>query len=124
MSEHSQKHYITRQVVECALALTAEDGQRYPFSRLFFGLEAKAHGGDDDEFAAGREISTQSEYARTTLRLLRHNPFPDDPPQYVRAQLYRYRFTTPAELRRDHAWWHRTLEGGYAAPMSLDRTNF
>ena len=54
-----------------------------------------------------------------TLRLLRDNPFPDDPPRYVRAQLYRYRFTTPAELRRDHAWWHRTLEGEYAAPMSL-----
>jgi Lipase maturation factor len=54
-----------------------------------------------------------------TLRLLRGNPFPDDPPRYVRAQLYRYRFTTPAELRRDHAWWHRTLEGGYNAPMSL-----
>jgi hypothetical protein len=37
----------------------------------------------------------------------------------VRAQLYRYRFTTAAELRRDHAWWHRTLEGGYIAPMTL-----
>jgi hypothetical protein len=59
-----------------------------------------------------------------TLRLLRHNPFSDDPPRYVRAQLYRYRFTTAAELRRDHAWWHRTLEGEYAAPMALDSTNF
>jgi hypothetical protein len=58
------------------------------------------------------------------LRLLRDNPFPDDPPRYVRAQLYRYRFTTAAELWRDHAWWHRTLEGGYAAPMSLNPTNF
>lgn len=56
-----------------------------------------------------------------TLSLLRHNPFPDSPPRLVRAQLYRYRFTTAAELRRDHAWWHRTLEGGYLAPMSLPR---
>ena len=54
-----------------------------------------------------------------TLRLLRHNPFSADPPRYVRAQLYRYRFTTAAELRRDHTWWHRTLESGYAAPISL-----
>jgi hypothetical protein len=54
-----------------------------------------------------------------TLRLLRHNPFPDSPPQYVRAQLYRYRFTTPAELRRDHAWWHRTLEAPYLRPIAL-----
>ncbi|WP_102418982.1 lipase maturation factor family protein [Mycobacterium sp. 4858] len=56
---------------------------------------------------------------RPTLRLLRHNPFPDSPPRYVRAQLYEYRFTTPAELRRERAWWHRTLIGGYIRPMAL-----
>ncbi len=54
-----------------------------------------------------------------TLRLLRHNPFPESPPRFVRAQLYEYRFTTPAELRRDRAWWHRTLVGGYVRPMTL-----
>jgi hypothetical protein len=56
---------------------------------------------------------------RQTLRLLRRNPFPDSPPRYVRAQLYEYRFTTPQELRRDHAWWHRTLIGQYVRPMTL-----
>ncbi|MBV8179765.1 MAG: lipase maturation factor family protein [Mycobacterium sp.] len=56
-----------------------------------------------------------------TLRLLRHNPFPASPPRYVRAQLYRYRFTTAAELRHDHAWWHRTLEGSYLRPISLSK---
>ncbi len=56
-----------------------------------------------------------------TLRLLRHNPFPGSPPRYVRAQLYRYRFTTAAELRRDHAWWHRTLEGSYLRPIALTK---
>jgi hypothetical protein len=56
-----------------------------------------------------------------TLRLLRHNPFPDSPPRYVRAQLYEYRFTTLAELRRDRAWWHRTLIGGYVRPMTLQK---
>ncbi len=58
---------------------------------------------------------------RATLRLLRHNPFPGSPPRYVRAQLYRYRFTTGAELRREHAWWHRTLEGTFTRPMSLTK---
>ncbi|OBI16950.1 hypothetical protein A5712_24810 [Mycobacterium sp. E2327] len=58
---------------------------------------------------------------RPTLRLLRRNPFPDSPPRYVRAQLYEYRFTTVAELRRDHAWWHRTLVGGYVRPMTLGK---
>jgi hypothetical protein len=53
-----------------------------------------------------------------TLRLLRHNPFPDAAPHYVRAQLYEYRFTTWSELRRDHAWWHRTLVGEYLPPIS------
>jgi hypothetical protein len=58
---------------------------------------------------------------RPTLRLLRHNPFPDSPPRYVRAQLYRYRFTTPAELRRDRAWWHRALVGQYVSPLALQQ---
>ncbi|OBH03694.1 lipase maturation factor family protein [Mycobacterium sp. E1747] len=56
---------------------------------------------------------------RPALRLLRHNPFPDAPPRYVRARLYEYRFTTPAELRRERAWWHRELIGGYVRPMAL-----
>jgi hypothetical protein len=56
---------------------------------------------------------------RSTLRLLRRNPFPDSPPRYVRAQLYEYRFTTFAELRHDRAWWHRTLIGQYVRPMTL-----
>jgi Lipase maturation factor len=56
-----------------------------------------------------------------TLRLLRHNPFPESPPRYVRAQLYVYRFTTVAELRRDRAWWRRTLVGRYVPPMTLQK---
>jgi lipase maturation factor len=56
-----------------------------------------------------------------TLRLLRHNPFPEAPPQYVRAQLYEYRFTTWRELRSEHAWWHRTLVGEYMPPVALGR---
>ena len=56
-----------------------------------------------------------------TLRLLRHNPFPDAPPRCVRARLYEYRFTTWRELRRDGAWWHRELVGESLPPVSLDR---
>src|SRR6201997_2554290 len=58
---------------------------------------------------------------RPTLRLLRHNPFPDSPPRYVRVQLYQYRFTTLAELRRDRLWWHRTLVGEYVPPTALPK---
>jgi Lipase maturation factor len=54
-----------------------------------------------------------------TLRLLRHNPFPESPPRYVRAQLYEYRFSTWHELRREHAWWHRTFVDEYLPPVAL-----
>jgi hypothetical protein len=56
---------------------------------------------------------------RSTLRLLRHNPFPESPPRYVRAQLYEYRFTTPSERRRDRVWWNRKLLGAYIPPLLL-----
>ncbi|MFF9194218.1 lipase maturation factor family protein [Streptomyces sp. NPDC014779] len=56
---------------------------------------------------------------RDTLRLLRHNPFPDAPPALVRARLYRYRFTTWRELRETGAWWHRTLLREYLPPVGL-----
>ena len=56
---------------------------------------------------------------RPTLALLRSNPFPGEPPRFVRARLYRYRFTTPAERRETGAWWSRTLIGEYMPPIAL-----
>ncbi|WP_411104635.1 lipase maturation factor family protein [Streptomyces sp. cmx-4-9] len=56
---------------------------------------------------------------RDTLRLLRHNPFPDAPPRHVRALLYRYRFTTRRERRETGDWWHRTLLREYLPPTRL-----
>jgi hypothetical protein len=56
-----------------------------------------------------------------TLRLLRRNPFPDAPPVYVRARMYRYRFTTPRERRETKAWWSRELIGEFLPPVRLGR---
>ena len=56
-----------------------------------------------------------------TLRLLRHNPFRESPPRYVRAQLYEYRFTTWRELLRERVWWRRTLIGDYMPPITLGK---
>jgi hypothetical protein len=56
---------------------------------------------------------------RPTLALLRHNPFPDEPPRFVRARLYRYRFTTAKERRETGAWWSRTLIGEFMPPVTL-----
>ncbi|GAA2066920.1 lipase maturation factor family protein [Streptomyces albiaxialis] len=52
-----------------------------------------------------------------TVRLLRTNPFPEAPPRHVRALLYRYRFTTPAERRETGDWWHRTLIREFLPPV-------
>jgi hypothetical protein len=54
-----------------------------------------------------------------TLRLMRHNPFPDQPPQYLRASYYLYEYTTAAERRETGAWWKRTFIDYYLPPVSL-----
>jgi lipase maturation factor 1 len=53
------------------------------------------------------------------LRLLAVNPFPARPPRYVRALIYDYRFSTPAQRRAGGAWWTRTLLGSYSPVVSL-----
>ena len=58
---------------------------------------------------------------RATLALLRDDPFAGRRPRYVRARLYRYRFTTRGERRETGAWWHRELLGDYVRPVSLRR---
>src|SRR5262249_50007189 len=52
-----------------------------------------------------------------TLRLLANNPFPHEPPRFVRALYYRYRFTTREERKQTGAYWHRTLIGEYLPPQ-------
>ena len=51
-----------------------------------------------------------------TLSLLANNPFPDSPPHYVRARLYRYEFAPPGEP----AWWRRTLVGEWLPALRTD----
>src|SRR5207244_858726 len=43
--------------------------------------------------------------------LLGRNPFPGEPPRFVRFAQYDYRFSTPAERSRTGAWWRRELVG-------------
>ena len=66
------------------------------------------------------------------LALLDKNPFPNQPPRYIRAEFYDYHFTNFAErratgLRRAEAasstqagaWWKREFIGEYLPPISL-----
>jgi hypothetical protein len=57
-----------------------------------------------------------------TLSLLAGNPFPGEPPRYIRAQLYRYRFTRPDE--HDGTWWHRELVGPWLPALSAENADF
>ena len=50
--------------------------------------------------------------------LLAHDPFPDAPPRFVRAELWRYRFTRPGDGAS--AWWRRSWTREYLRPVSLD----
>ncbi len=57
---------------------------------------------------------------RDTLKLLRRSPFPADaPPRYVRARLFRYRFTTWRELRATGACWERVCVREFMPPSRL-----
>lgn len=55
-----------------------------------------------------------------TLSLFAGNPFPGKPPRYIRAVLYRYRFTKQ-NTQRD-LWWDRERLGLWLPPMSADGT--
>jgi hypothetical protein len=54
---------------------------------------------------------------KPVLSLLGRNPFPVQPPKYIRARLYRYEFTDWDD--RSGNWWKRTLLGEYFPPVSL-----
>jgi hypothetical protein len=56
---------------------------------------------------------------RPTLTLLRHDPFDGRRPSYVRARVFRYRYSTWEELRRTHQWWVRRERALLVAPQDL-----
>jgi hypothetical protein len=53
------------------------------------------------------------------LGLFSRNPFPDQPPRYLRVVRYRYDFTDGAERARTGNWWRRTPLDFYISPVSL-----
>ena len=52
------------------------------------------------------------------LSLLASNPFPIEPPRFVRAELYEYAFTHSGDA--SGAWWTRQRIGPYLPPVSLN----
>jgi len=59
------------------------------------------------------------EGSSAVLALLGHNPFPKQPPKYVRALLYDYRFSSTATRSKTGQWWVRSFERVYYPETSL-----
>jgi len=55
------------------------------------------------------------------LALLGKNPFPGNPPRYLRAWVYEYHFSGPAARRSRGVWWQRESKGLYFPPVTLRR---
>lgn len=55
----------------------------------------------------GRFMLKLQEGSPAVLSLLANNPFPDKPPVYLRALLYRYLYTTPKQRRTTGQIWRR-----------------
>ncbi|NBC25441.1 MAG: lipase maturation factor family protein [Bacteroidetes bacterium] len=80
-------------------------------------------------FAAMKDIRSSPWFIRLVLKLLenhqpvvkllKNNPFEKEPPKFIRAGLYIYRFTTPEEKRESGRWWHRHYQYEYMPPQSL-----
>src|SRR5215472_4417070 len=54
------------------------------------------------------------------LALFDQNPFPDRAPKQVRAIVWQYWFTSPAEKRATGMWWRRKLIGLYAPTLERE----
>ncbi len=62
-------------------------------------------------------VSTETrllEGSPDVLALFRRDPFAGSPPRQVRAVLWQYGFTTPAEKKKTGSWWWRRWLGEYA----------
>lgn len=54
------------------------------------------------------------------IDLLRHNPFVGEPPTYIRARLFHYKYTTHKEWKKTGNWWKREFKRIYLPPQSLE----
>ncbi len=82
--------------------------------RLDWQMWFAALGSDEQNPWLGAFLERLLEGSPAVEALLADNPFPGRPPRYVRAVLYDYRFTDPAERARTGAWWRRRALGPYA----------
>jgi lipase maturation factor 1 len=87
--------------------------------RLDWQMWFAALGGPRQEQWFGNFVVRLLENQPSVTRLLARNPFPDKPPKYVRAILFKYQFTTSEEHRTTGAWWKRREIGEFFPEASL-----
>jgi len=58
--------------------------------------------------------------SKPVLDLLKENPFPNKPPQYLRARLFNYEFTNHSEKTTLENWWKREFKGPYLPLISQE----
>jgi len=86
-----------------SVAVTGGGIRVWRYDRWFLKLIQKLHAGDS-----------------AILALMEKNPFAEQPPIFIRALFYQYRYTSAQEKRETGAWWVRTLLGVYLQPVSLE----
>ena len=59
---------------------------------------------------------------RDAVRLFAVNPFPDKPPKFIRAVLYRYSFAKPGNMEKN--WWTRERLGLWLPELSVNNSQF
>ena len=88
--------------------------------RLDWQMWFAALGGPRQEEWFGNFVVRLLENEPSVTRLLARNPFPNKPPKYVRAVLFKYQFTTSEEHRTTGAWWKRREIGEFFPEASLN----
>ncbi|RPF26536.1 lipase maturation factor family protein [Georgenia muralis] len=87
--------------------------------RLDWGMWFLALGSPSQHVWFTRFLQRLLEADPATLRLLAVDPFDGGRPTWVRARVFRYRYSTWAELRRTRQWWVRREVGVLVAPATL-----
>jgi hypothetical protein len=57
----------------------------------------------------------------TVTALLQHNPFPDDPPRFIRVEVWEYHFTDSEQRERTGNWWQREALGPFTPLPWIER---
>jgi len=55
------------------------------------------------------------------LSLMRYNPFPKNPPRFIRSQMYVYQYTTRKMKKKTGQWWTREYVSSYSPIYSLHK---